>query len=91
MNAPIVSLIQDSINGQVNMRALGVSGFYLKELMEQSDLQTQAFVSSNGVNRWTAYRIDMQAFYVSSIFAGITMFFSFPKTPGELAVKAIGF
>ena len=91
LNAPIVSLIQDSINGQVNMRALGVTGFYLKELMKLNDVQTQAFITSNGINRYSAYRIDMQAYYISTIFAAITLFISYPQTPGELAVKAIGF
>lgn len=38
LNAPIVSLIQDSINGQVNMRTLGVTGYYLKELMKLNDV-----------------------------------------------------
>lgn len=73
------------------MRALGTTKFFLKELMDLSDIQTQAFVTSNGVSRWTAYRMDMQAFYISTIFAGITMFYSIPRTPGELAVAALGF
>lgn len=33
----------------------------------------------------------MQAFYIATIFAAISLFGELPKTPGELAVKAIGF
>jgi len=33
----------------------------------------------------------LQAFYVATIFAAFSLFGELPKTPGELAIKAIGF
>lgn len=48
-------------------------------------------MTSNGINRYTAYRIDMQAYYLASIFAAICLFDDLPKNKQELAVKAIGF
>ena len=91
LNSPIVSLIQDSINGSVTARAMGSGKFFLNEFMRLSDVQTGAFVTSNGINRYSAYRIDMQAYMLVTIFAAFSLFSDAPKTPGELAVKAIGF
>lgn len=90
-NSPIISLIQDSMNGQVTMRALGGRHHATRELMRQSDEQTRAHVTSNGVNRYSAFRIDMQAYYIATIFAGISLFGPAPKTASQLAVQAIGF
>ena len=59
--------------------------------MRKSDLATEAFVTSNGVNRYSAFRIDKQAFYIATIFAAASLFSALPKTPSEMAVKAIGF
>lgn len=87
----MISLIQDSVNGQVTMRALGTHDYFLKEFFKHSNYQTRAFVTSNGVNRYSAFRIDMQAFWIASIFAAICLFGAFPETPGQLAVQAIGF
>jgi len=91
LNSPVVSLIQDSINGQVTARAMGSGQFFLNEFMRLSDVQTSAFVTSNGINRYSAYRIDMQAYMLVTIFAAFSLFTDMPKTAGELAVKAIGF
>jgi hypothetical protein len=33
----------------------------------------------------------MQAYYIATIFAALSLFTKLPETPGELAVKAIGF
>jgi len=82
----VISLIQDSVNGQVTMRALGTHDYFLKEFFKHSNYQTRAFVTSNGVNRYSAFRIDMQAFWIASIFAAICLFGAFPETPGQLAV-----
>lgn len=84
--SPIVSLIQDSMNGQVTMRAVGCENFFLNEFMRLTDLQTGAFITSNGINRYAAYRIDMQAFYLVTIFAGFSLFTNAPETQGQLAV-----
>lgn len=87
----MVSLLQDSINGQVNLRSMGCHQYFLDELLRLSDLQTEAFITSNGVNRYAAYRIDMQAFWIATLFAAISIFSEFPRSPSELALKAIGF
>jgi hypothetical protein len=73
------------------MRTHGQNNYFLKEFFRLSDIQTSAFVTSNGVNRYAAYRIDMQAFYIGSVFAALALFTDYPETPGQLAVKAIGF
>lgn len=75
----------------MTQRSSGTKDFFLEEFCKYTDRQTEAFVTSNGMNRYAAYRIDMQAFYIGTIFAGICLFTAFPKTPAELAVKAIGF
>lgn len=90
-NSPIVSLIQDSLNGQVTMRALGCRHHALRELMRHSDENTRSFITSNGINRYSAFRIDMQAYYIATIFAAICLFGPAPKTASKLAVQAIGF
>ena len=90
-SSPIVSLIQDAINGQTTMRAVGCGKFFLSEFMRLTDIQMSAFITSNGINRYTAYRIDMQAFYLVTLFAAFSLFTEFPKTTAELAIKAIGF
>jgi hypothetical protein len=59
LNAPIISLIQDSMNCQVSMRTTGTNSAFLDKFLQLTDVQTQAFVTSNGVNRFSAYRIDM--------------------------------
>lgn len=59
LNAPIISLIQDCINGQVAMRAFECNQFFLREFWRHSDKATEAHVTSNGVNRYSAFRIDM--------------------------------
>jgi hypothetical protein len=53
--------------------------------MWRTDEQTCAFVTSNGVNRYSAFRIDMAAYYIATIFAIIALFSEFPKTPAQLA------
>lgn len=73
------------------MRTLGTQNYFLKEFFKCSDMQTRAFVTSNGVNRYSAFRIDMQAFWVATVFAAICLFGTRPETPAELAVQAIGF
>ena len=78
LNAPIISVIQDSINGQVTMRALAMHKQGLEELFKHSDWQTMSHVVSNGTNRWSAFRIDMQAYYTASIFAAVCLFGPFP-------------
>ena len=59
--------------------------------MWRTDEQTCAFVTSNGINRYSAFRIDMAAYYIATIFAIIALFGEFPKTATELAFQAIGF
>ena len=59
LNSPIISLIQDALNGQVTMRALGMQPWFINQFMKFTDTQTRAFVTSNGVSRYTAFRIDM--------------------------------
>lgn len=73
------------------MRAYGQNRFFLSEFWRHTDKATEAFVTSNGVNRYAAFRIDMQAFLIATLFAGICLFSESPKTKNELAVKAIGF
>ena len=73
------------------MRALGCQNYFLKEFFKYSDIQTRSFVTSNGVNRYSAFRIDMQAYWVATIFAAICLFGPEPKTKADLALRAIGF
>ena len=91
LNAPVISLIQDSINGQMLLRAFKRKQFFLEQFWQSTNHMTEAFVTSNGINRYTAYRIDMQAYYLASIFAAICLFGDLPSNKQDLAVKAIGF
>jgi hypothetical protein len=73
------------------MRAVGTGRYFLNEFLRLSDDQTSAHITSNGINRYAAFRIDMQAFYLVTIFAAFSLFTAHPETSGQLAVKAIGF
>lgn len=90
-NSPIVSLIQDSFNGQVTMRAVGTNQYFLERFFEHTDVQTATHITSNGINRFSAFRIDMQAYFMVTIFAAITLFSKPPESAGDLAFKTIGF
>ena len=63
----------------------------MRLLFAMTDLQQRAFITSNAGNRWTAIRIDFQAFLIGTMFAAVTIFFANPKNPTELALMAIGF
>jgi hypothetical protein len=73
------------------MRALGQNENCLKDFMDRTDDQTNAFVTSNGINRFTAFRIDMQAYYVGTIFAALSIFGQLPTSTLQLAMQAIAF
>jgi ABC-type bacteriocin/lantibiotic exporter with double-glycine peptidase domain len=91
LTSPINSLIKDAINGLPTVRCLGKRDFFMQQLFKTSDMQTRAFVTSNGGNRWTAFRIDFQAFLIGTVFAAITLFYTSPESPAQLAMMAIGF
>lgn len=50
-----------------------------------------AFVTSSSVNRWTAFRIDLQAYLIATVFAFFSMFLVRAESPDSLAMMAIGF
>jgi hypothetical protein len=60
-------------------------------MFDLCDIQTQAFVTSNSVNRWCAFRIDMQAYLVASVYAFFALFITLPDSPSKLAITAVGF
>jgi len=57
--SPVNSLVNDTLNGLTTMRALMSQDFFLGLLMRNSDVQAEAHVTSNAVNRWCAQRIDL--------------------------------
>jgi len=63
----------------------------LKQLFELSDVQTAAHVTSSSVNRWTAFRIDIQAYLIATVFAFFSLFLVRIDSPSTLAMTAIGF
>lgn len=63
----------------------------MQTFFDATDTATRAFVTSNGVSRWTAFRIDMQAYYFATIFAASALFGTAPETTTELAVQAVAF
>lgn len=54
-------------------------------------MQTAAHVTSSSVNRWTAFRIDIQAYLIASVFAFFSLFLVKADSPSALAMTAIGF
>jgi hypothetical protein len=42
------------------------------------------------VNRWCAFRIDLQAYYIASLFALFAIFIGKSDDPDSLAMMAIG-
>jgi hypothetical protein len=48
-------------------------------------------VTSSSVNRWTAFRIDTQAYLIATFFAFFSLFIVPIATPSALAMTAIGF
>ena len=64
---------------------------FLQRLQETTDVQTSAHITSNGGHRWTALRIDFQAFLIATAFAYYAMFNEDPvRSAGKLAVTAVG-
>lgn len=57
--------------------------------MNNSDVQAEAHVTSNAVNRWCAYRIDMQAFIITSLFVFFVLFVVKIDSPETLAFVAV--
>ena len=63
----------------------------MKSMFGYTDYQTSAHITSSGGHRWTALRIDVQAFIISVSFALVALFFQDPnRTAEELAMTAIG-
>lgn len=91
LTSPINSLIKDAINGLPTLRCLGKKDFFMQLLFKMTDMQTRSFITSNAGNRWTAIRIDFQAFLIGTVFAAITIFYGSPENPAQLAMMAIGF
>lgn len=60
-------------------------------MMNLSDVQTAAHVTSSSVNRWTAFRIDLQAYLIATVFAFFSLFIVPIDSPQALAMTAIGF
>ncbi|CDW76184.1 multidrug resistance-associated protein 4 isoform x3 [Stylonychia lemnae] len=89
--SPINSLIQDTINGLTTIRAFGRWEYFLHQLFDLSDTQTEAFLTSNGVNRWCAYRIDLQGYLIATVFAFFAIFLSNIQSTRDLALIAVGF
>jgi len=89
--SPINSLIQDAVNGLPTLRCLKQRKYFLDMLYTCTDYQTSAQITSSGCNRWTALRIDSQAFLISVCFAAYAIFIQdSERTPEELALTAIG-
>lgn len=54
-------------------------------------MQTSAHLTSSAVNRWTAFRIDLQAYLIATVFAFFSLFVVSVESPESLAMMAIGF
>jgi len=89
--SPINSLIQDSINGLATIKAFQQESYFLHKLFDLCDTQTAAHVTSSSVNRWTAFRIDLQAYLIATVFSFFSLFVVNVGTPEKLAMVAIGF
>ena len=59
LTSPVNSLIQDAFNGLPTLRCMAKIDFYLSRLFDFIDMQMRAHITSNGVNRWIAFRIDI--------------------------------
>lgn len=81
LNSPINSLIHDAVNGLPTLRCMGKKDFFMGLLFKCTDMQTRAFVTSSGGQRWAAIRIDSQAFIIGTIFAAVTIFYTNPQDP----------
>ena len=81
LTSPINSLIQDAVNGLPTLRCMGKQDYFMQLLFEMTDMQQRSFITSNAGNRWTAIRIDFQAFMIGTVFAGFTIFYGNPENP----------
>ena len=89
--SPVNSLIQDAINGLPTLRSLKQKKYFQNLLYTFTDKQTSAHITSNGGHRWTALRIDIQAFIIATTFAFVAIFLkNRDRTPAELAMTAVG-
>ena len=89
--SPVNSLIQDAVNGLPTLKCLGKINFYMQTLFESIDLQTSAFITSSAGNRWVAFRIDLQAFLIASVFAFVAIFLTKLDSQAKIAMIAVGF
>ena len=88
---PVNSLIQDAVNGLPTLRCLGQQDHFQQLLYRSMDQQTSAHITSNGGNRWSSLRIDVQAWILATSFAFIAMFMTDPhRTTVQLAMTAVG-
>lgn len=62
------------MNGLPTLKCMDKIQFYMQTLYNSIDTQTSAFITSSSGNRWVAFRIDMQAFYIASVFAFVAIF-----------------
>ena len=89
--SPVNSLIQDAINGLPTLRCLKMRQHFMKMLFAHQDYQTRAHITSSGGQRWTSFRIDIQAYIIGISFAFISLFLQdLDRTPEQLALTAIG-
>ena len=89
--SPVNSLIQDSVNGLATIRCLNQKDHFMERLYESTDKQTCAHITSNGGNRWTALRIDFQAYIIATGFAFYAMFLQgSERSAAQLAITAVG-
>jgi len=48
----------------------------MKTLYDSINIQTSAFIVSSSGNRWIAFRLDLQAFFIASVFSFVAIFLS---------------
>jgi hypothetical protein len=79
------------VNGLKTIRIYGREQHFVNNLCDMLDAQTGTLVTSNGINRWSAFRIDLQAYLIATLFAFFAMFVKTNENKTDLALMAIGF
>lgn len=74
--SPVNSLIQDAVNGLPTLKCFDKIDYYMKTLYDSINIQTSAFIVSSSGNRWIAFRLDLQAFFIASVFSFVAIFLS---------------
>ena len=87
--SPIFSKFEETINGLVTIRSLGIQGHFIKHMNEMLNTSGKLKYMNDAINRWLAIRIDLLAATLVGICAAIGVFFVDSLDPGIMSMTIV--